>query len=207
MKRLAVVLTLACLMVLTSSVFAAPMLTGAGNVPSDWPATPIFYEGGPLVGPDASTDTSGTFNAIRIEWISGSLFEVPGVQNLSAGWSYIGGNDKIALATGPAVSALNLTVNFASASLEPAVYDFQAYLNGGCVDAWTMYLDSNGSWNDQVYTPANGSGYVSWGSPYYVAIPNEFTEVSSAVPEPVSMIFFGTGLVGVCGYLARRRNR
>jgi hypothetical protein len=26
------------------------------------------------------------------------------------------------------------------------------------------------------------------------------------VPEPISLIFFGTGLVGVCGYVARRRN-
>jgi len=29
----------------------------------------------------------------------------------------------------------------------------------------------------------------------------------SPVPEPISMIFFGTGLVGVFGYVARRRNR
>ena len=28
-----------------------------------------------------------------------------------------------------------------------------------------------------------------------------------ATPEPISMIFFGTGLVGVVGYVARRRNR
>jgi hypothetical protein len=28
-----------------------------------------------------------------------------------------------------------------------------------------------------------------------------------STPEPVSMILFGTGLVGVCGYVARRKNR
>jgi hypothetical protein len=44
---------------------------------------------------------------------------------------------------------------------------------------------------------------------YYAPVSITFSEsISGAViPEPLSMIFFGTGLVGVLGYVSRRRMR
>ena len=122
-------------------------------------------------------------------------FQVPALTGLSPGWSYVAGDDEIARATGPAVSALNLTVNFQGDAPTPTVYDFQAYYDGGCVDDWRMFIDSNGNWT-----------YVSWSPNNYLnPPPGEPVASGLPVPEPISMLFFGTGLVAVGGYVARRR--
>jgi hypothetical protein len=60
----------------------------------------------------------------------------------------------------------------------------------------------------KVYTinPINGATTLlgNTGGQYWLDLTIAQTAV---VPEPISMIFFGTGLVGVWGYVARRRNR
>jgi len=191
-RLLAFVLAVTCLPALANRVFATPVLTGVGSAPGDW--TPAyFYEGAPLIGPASGP---GTFDAVQIEWVSGSQFQVPAMTGLTPGWSELYASPTIALATGSEVSALNLTVNFEGSTPIPTVYDFQAYYNGGCVDDWRMFVDSSGNWS-----------YVSWSKGNFLdPPPPELRLVNGVpVPEPVSMIFFGTGLVAVGGYVARRR--
>ncbi len=67
----------------------------------------------------------------------------------------------------------------------------------------------NAAWNAGLTFPdGEGVEYDPPGGPgdgsveYHILVPD-----SSVIPEPISMIFFGTGLVGVLGYVARRKMR
>ncbi len=64
----------------------------------------------------------------------------------------------------------------------------------------------------------SATGTAEWSSyipsaPFWAAAPeiglafNLTGNANVATPEPISLVFFGTGLVGLCGYVARRRSR
>jgi hypothetical protein len=60
---------------------------------------------------------------------------------------------------------------------------------------------------DLVFSGSGGTAPDAFGPGYpYQFTMDNFT-FNQPVPEPISLIFFGTGLVGVCGYVARRRKR
>jgi hypothetical protein len=91
-------------------------------------------------------------------------------------------------------------------------YTDQFYDAGGYLAANLSVSDSSGSigsWNFVTTTPVSsleGGPATAWGlleSPTVLAFDN--SSLTYATPEPISMIFFGTGLVAVGGYMARRK--
>ena len=124
------------------------------------------------------------------------------------------------LAALTSTSALILTTNYIGWPIPPNTQTLRSVdLNNGAVTTLgpsnatsliagidfagsTLYgLDISGD----VYTinPLNGATMLlgNTGGQSWVDL------TIAPVPEPISMIFFGTGLVGVVGYVARRRNR
>jgi hypothetical protein len=75
-------------------------------------------------------------------------------------------------------------------------------------DAWYTSIGYY-SWYNDFYANADGSSfYYPAGDFGYLAVlsGNASAElVSEPVPEPVSMIFFGTGVIGILGYVSRRK--
>ena len=74
------------------------------------------------------------------------------------------------------------------------------------VDSYFEWLSSSspGDEWESVFQPKTGNwNWVASDPGFELA----FNLTGNVVPEPVSLIFFGTGLVGVFGYVARRRNR
>jgi len=114
---------------------------------------------------------------------------------------------------GPQV--LQLTSSLVDANGMNEVQDIQFDREG---DLWVLCNNSDGSANTALYeiTNPSNSGIVGIGGvaatillngvdANYFSILNYPAAVQPTVPEPISMIFFGTGLVAVSGYIARRK--
>jgi hypothetical protein len=107
-------------------------------------------------------------------------------------------------------------------------FDYNGYSNpnGAWIDGTSV---SNAGWYnlEMVLTVGtgmqyylNGSLFATYGDPYTTNLSNVMLEVGNfgfdydvswdnlaalSTPEPISMIFFGTGLVAVSGYVARKK--
>ena len=164
-------------------------LSGTGSITG-----PVTIGGGGTVMPGNSP---GTFTITGSLNSSGSLdFEFEGTG---------AGQFDVLAVNGPATFAGG-TVNF----------DFINGFQGAAGDSWDFLSATSGitGW-DSLTSSISGLGagltyqvdpIISGGN----TIGEELrvsTAVSTAVPEPVSLIFFGTGLVGICGYVGRRRMR
>lgn len=135
----------------------------------------------------------GNFNEIQVEIVSGAL-ESPGVKDFSSpGWSYVAGDKVEDVAySGPANTDLTFDVTFGGSCSTPVEVSFQAYDRDTCVCNTDLCYSGCGSCSDWHYGSCPPCPHKVTGEP---------------VPEPVSLVFFGTGLVGVVGYVTRRRNR
>ena len=138
--------------------------------------------------------SGGKFNEIQVEMVSPGALERPAVSNFSSpSWSSVGGDWVTEVAcSGPAGTDLAFDVTFGGSSSTSLQFNFQAY------DKDTLVCSYGVSYNGCGF----GSGW-SCGPPCGGKCPPPI--VTAPVPEPVSMIFFGTGLVAVGGYMARRR--
>jgi len=70
-------------------------------------------------------------------------------------------------------------------------------------DPSTIYIDD--TWDAGTDTMTWGGTYSS--KDHYGVTVIELEQHDERIPEPVSVLFFGTGLVGVVGYVARKRAR
>jgi len=117
----------------------------------------------------------------------------------------LGGGDSWANAindSGQVVGASNLTGNAASHAF--------LYSGGVMTDLNTMIVGpSSVGWQLEEATGINNEGQIVGYGLYsprpYAYYTQAFLLTPTAVPEPISMILFGTGLVGVVGYVSRRR--
>jgi len=118
----------------------------------------------------------------------GVTFEAPVFSNFSeGGWVQVAGNGSTSSAyAGPQSTYVTWTQLFTPDSSVPLEFAFAAYAGNVQVDT-----------TDCIW---NGS---SWSTPD--PAPNPQAQAYQQLPEPISMIFFGTGLVAVGGYVARRR--
>jgi len=70
-------------------------------------------------------------------------------------------------------------------------------------DPSTIYIDD--TWDAGTQTMTWGAAYS--GMDHYGVTVIELEQHDEVIPEPVSLIFFGTGLVGVCYYSRKRKQR
>jgi len=177
MKKLILVWAAVCLLATASIVRAGTvgLVPVGGAVGSDW--SQEFNESG-----------VGNFNWLQVEMVTGSLVNPAFTGFSSPGWLYAAGDEVTDVAySGPASTNLDWYINFAGPSSTPLTFYFQAYDGSNLVD----------------------SAIAGWtGSGWQIADPGgpQSRQITSPVlPEPISMIFFGTGLVAVSGYVSRRR--
>jgi len=176
MRKVALVVGVFCLMALAGSAFAGVVQVAPGGGDSSGDwQSQYLMESSPF----SNAPNSAVFNAIKITLVSGGpQLSVPAMTGFSDGsWSQASGNTTTASETGNAVNSLDFYFDFADPPPATTVLGFQALYNGSIID--------------QGIATFSGTSFSSW-----QAVP---------VPEPVSMIFFGTGLVAVGGYVARRR--
>lgn len=131
-------------------------------------------------------DGVGPYDFVRVDWISGSQFEVPVLRNFSNGgwvdgWSGLTSGS----AQGPAATWSQFDVNFLGAKSTPLAFYFTAY-NGTTL-------------KESVKAVWNGSGWAITGSGW-----NPGT--ASPIPEPATLVLLGTAL-GMTGILGRRRRK
>lgn len=118
------------------------------------------------------------FNNIEIVMTAGGPLESPGITNFSnPGWSVLfGATDTTA--SGPLTNNLTFYVHFLSGIASPLTFNFFAYQD-------TTLLE---------YATADWTGHA-W----------VITEHAPAsLPEPTSLMLFGSGLIGVAGVIRRK---
>lgn len=156
---------------------------GPGLSPSDW-----YQEWNESYGSSGLLDNLEMF----IE-TPGVVFDNPsGITFGTGGWAGTNVNPQYSYASGPAVSFLDFYTNFASALSVPFTMDFYATLGGTVVDSAALIYDGQGTGNDP-------SGNWTQGSAKGLA-----NENTSPVPEPTSILFMGTVLLGLAGALKRK---
>ena len=142
MRRLILVASVVGLLIsgLTVTPSGATLVTdGDPYIANSWGQR--FAEGG----------LGGLFDSMRIEWISGSTFEVPAFRNFSNGsWFQSDqGSATVAVAASPGLVTeyLEFDILFQNTLTSPVKFQFTAYHGTSLVDTAWVAWDGNGTWD------------------------------------------------------------
>jgi len=157
-----------------------------------------------VTSPFYTEGSGGTFDtfAVVLDPSSTTTFEPPTLRNLGEGYTLTnqgfltGTSAWYAVATGPAVSVLDLQVAFNGVAVPSTVkFDWLAFKNGNLVDAWIV-TGTNGSFS---WEPIKGV------APSSITIPG-VGEGPHLVPLPAAA-WMGFSLLGGIGAVARWRRK
>jgi hypothetical protein len=195
MKRYVFVLAMVCLLAIVPGAMAGSAIIGQSTSIGSWEQE--FYENGLYYAPpDYSVLTAYSFDRWQVEMVDGSLDmpppggDLPGLS--AAGWDYCGTTAWAVITSPTPVSDLYFQLAF-QGNDGPVSFDSQIFL--GDVLEGTQFTAYN--------EPQYGSGWQYF-NPHDTDVLT-FGDAPIFVPEPVSMIFFGTGVVGMLGYVSRRK--
>jgi len=154
--------------------------------------------GGQIVG--WSDTASGASHAFLYTYSSGSA-TMTAADDLGT----LGGSTSDALAINNDAEVVGLSYTSSGAM------DAFLYTDGTMEDLVTSMGSALAGWTNTEATGINDAGDIVGFGTYdgvtqaFLLTPEQVDQPSAAVPEPVSMIFFATGLVAVGGYVAKRR--
>ena len=185
MKSFVFILAVGCMLVAASTGMAGTVMAVGDLSGTDW--SQQWYDTGPL-------------NIVQIEPQAPDLLALPGLSNASV--------------PGSLVVNTTTAVEFVATSVTPDIYINTNFQAAAPVEGTTFYWQTfdGSTLNDDVklvydpqnLLPTNVPGYYNPGGGWY-GIQSLTVQENPIVPEPVSMIFFATGLVGIGGYMTRRR--
>jgi uncharacterized membrane protein len=145
---------------------------------------------GEVVGAiDTQNINAYTDNTSAFSWTSGG-----GLQTLGVLDGYSQAN---------AVNSEGVIVGFAGSTYSDGMPQAVIFSASGQPIPLSSLIPADSGWTELNWAVGiNDNGQIA-GSGLYNGVQQAF--LLDPVPEPVSMIFFGTGLIGVVGYVARRR--